>query len=195
MKQFAWIICHAVALRRLILVSSLALAAGCDDAKDMAESFGIIGGEDGPTAVWLTTRLPWSNDEPIVVRGTNGTTNCVFDDNGVAVPNVSERPCRESEFADWILDDKGWWLDPKPKVLKTLTVNPCASPSVAARVAEQIFVDIYGKKVLSERPWRVTETNGCYFICGTLTKGFVGGVAQLKLKKADGMVWVYLHGK
>ena len=181
---------------RIIFVSSLALVlAGCDDVKGKAESIGIIGGEEGPTAVWLTTRLPWSNGAPITLRGTNGTWNCVFDDNGVAVPNTSKRSKRESKFADWILDDEVWWLDPKPIVFKTLTVNPCASPSVAARVAEQIFVDIYGEKALSERPWRVTDTNGCYFICGTLPKGFLGGVAQLKLKKADGMVWVYLHGK
>ena len=193
MKLFARI--NWKALRRLILVASLALVVGCDDAKEKAESFGIIGGVDGPTAVWLTTRLPLSNGEPVILRGTKDTRNCVFDDNGVAVPNAAERLKRESKFADWILDDKVWWLDPAPKVFKTMTVNPCASPSVAARVAEQIFVDIYGKKVLSERPWRVTDTNGCYFICGTLPKGFVGGVAQLKLKKADGMVWVYLHGK
>ena len=83
---------------RLIFASSLALAAaGCDDAKEKAESIGIIGGEDGPTAVWLTTRLPWSNGEPIILRGTNGTRNCVFDDNGVAVLNASERSRHESE--------------------------------------------------------------------------------------------------
>ena len=29
-----------------------------------AESIGIIGGEDGPTATWMTTRLPWSKDCP-----------------------------------------------------------------------------------------------------------------------------------
>ena len=81
-----------------ILVSSLALAvAGCDGAKEKAESIGIIGGEDGPTAVWLTTRLPWSNGEPIMLRGTKGIRNCVFDDNGVAVPNTSKRSRHESE--------------------------------------------------------------------------------------------------
>ena len=67
---------------RIILVSSLSLATGCDGAKEKVESIGIIGGEDGPTAVWLTIRLPWSNGESIVLRGTNGTRNCVFDDNG-----------------------------------------------------------------------------------------------------------------
>ena len=125
------------ALRMGILVSSLALAAaGYDDTVKKAESIGIIGGEDGPTAVW-------------------------------------------------ILDDKVWWLDPKPIVFKTLVANPCSSPADAARMAERIFVDIYGKGVLSERPWRVTDTNGCYFVCGTLPDGFLGGVAQLKLEKAD----------
>ena len=72
---------------RIIFVSSIALVlAGCNDAAEKAESIGVIGGEDGPTAVWITTRLPWSNGEPIILRGTNGTRNCVFDDNGVAVP-------------------------------------------------------------------------------------------------------------
>ncbi|MBQ6341298.1 MAG: hypothetical protein IJI36_19340 [Kiritimatiellae bacterium] len=195
MKPFARISLSSAALRRVILVSSLALAAGCDGTVKIAESIGIIGGEDGPTAVWLTSRLPWSNGEPIMLSGTNGTKNCVFNDNGVAVPNTLERPNQESEFTDWILDDKVWWLNRKPRVFKTLVANPCSSPADAARMAEEIFVDIYGKGVLSERPWRVTDTNGCYFVRGTLPVGFLGGVAQLKLEKADGMVWIYLHGK
>ena len=85
----------------IIFASSLALAAaGCGDATEKAESIGIIGGEDGPTAVWLTTRLPWSNGEPIILRGTNGTRNCVFDDNGVAEPNTSKRPNQELKASE-----------------------------------------------------------------------------------------------
>ena len=85
--------------KRLAIVFMLvALVAGCDGAKEKAESIGIIGGEDGPTAVWLTTRLPWSNGEPIILRGTNGTRNCVFDDNGVAEPNTSKRPNQEPKW-------------------------------------------------------------------------------------------------
>lgn len=83
---------------QIILVSSLALMlAGCGDSKGKAESISIIGGEDGPTAVWLMTRLPWSHDEQIILRGTNSNRNCIFKDNGVAVPNTSERPNRESK--------------------------------------------------------------------------------------------------
>ena len=88
-------------IARIILVASLALTAtGCDDAKRKAESIGIIGGEDGPTAVWLTTHLPWGNGEPIILRGTNGTRNCVFDDNGVAVPKTSKRPAQEPKASE-----------------------------------------------------------------------------------------------
>ena len=81
------------------------------------------------------------------------------------------------------------------KVYKELSDAPCATPLSAARAVERIFVMIYGNEVVSERPWRVTETNGCYFVTGSLPKGHLRGVAQLKLRKADGRVWVYYHGK
>ena len=48
----AALVCVAVAL------------SGCSAAKKSAESYGIIGGKDGPTAIWVTTRLPWSKDCP-----------------------------------------------------------------------------------------------------------------------------------
>ena len=34
--------------------------AGCSDIQKSAESYGIIGGKDGPTATWMTTQLPWN---------------------------------------------------------------------------------------------------------------------------------------
>ena len=42
--------------------AAMVALAGCYAAKKNAESIGIIGGEDGPTAIWMTTRLPWSKD-------------------------------------------------------------------------------------------------------------------------------------
>ena len=33
---------------------------GCSDAQEIAESYGIIGRKDGPTATWMTTQLPWN---------------------------------------------------------------------------------------------------------------------------------------
>ena len=34
--------------------------AGCSDTQESAESIGIIGGDDDPTATWMTTQLPWN---------------------------------------------------------------------------------------------------------------------------------------
>ena len=34
--------------------------AGCSDIQKSAESIGIIGRDDGPTAIWMTTQLPWN---------------------------------------------------------------------------------------------------------------------------------------
>ncbi len=44
--------------------AAMVALSGCDGEKKSAESIGIIGGEDGPTATWMTTRLPWSKDCP-----------------------------------------------------------------------------------------------------------------------------------
>ena len=54
-------------MKELIMVlgcAALVALSGCDGEKKSAESIGIIGGEDGPTATWMTTRLPWSKDCP-----------------------------------------------------------------------------------------------------------------------------------
>ena len=44
--------------------AAMVALSGCDGEKKRAESIGIIGGKDGPTAIWMTTRLPWSKDCP-----------------------------------------------------------------------------------------------------------------------------------
>ena len=94
-----------------------------------------------------------------------------------------------------VCDPAASQYDHEQKIYKELSDKPCATPLSAARAAERIFVGIYGNEVVSERPWRVTEINGCYLVTGSLPKGMLGGVAQLKLQKNTGRVWVYLHGK
>ena len=66
MKPFAWIICHAVALRRLILVSSLALAAGCIlPIPHYRQHLAEISGE----VIDKTTRNPVANARITVYAG------------------------------------------------------------------------------------------------------------------------------
>lgn len=40
--------------------TAMAAIVGCSDTQKSAESIGIIGGDDGPTATWMTTQLPWN---------------------------------------------------------------------------------------------------------------------------------------
>lgn len=86
------------------------------------------------------------------------------------------------------------------KVYKTLSAEPCSTPLAAAKVAERIFIKIYGENIVKERPWRVAEKDGCYIVTGSMPQSgsgviVLGGVAQLKLQKDDGRVWVFYHGK
>ena len=51
------------AMKKLMMAIGCAVMvaiAGCSDTQESAESIGIIGGDDGPTATWMTTQLPWS---------------------------------------------------------------------------------------------------------------------------------------
>ena len=46
--------------KKMVATGCIAMAAivGCSDTQKSAESIGIIGGDDGPTAIWMTTQLP-----------------------------------------------------------------------------------------------------------------------------------------
>ena len=51
------------AMKKLMVATgctAMAAIVGCSDAQKSAESIGIIGGDDGPTATWMTTQLPWN---------------------------------------------------------------------------------------------------------------------------------------
>ena len=55
------------AMKKLMVATgctAMAAIVGCSDTQKSAESIGIIGGKDGPTATWMTMRLPWSKDCP-----------------------------------------------------------------------------------------------------------------------------------
>ena len=55
------------AMKKLMVATgctAMSAIVGCSDTQKSAESIGIIGGEDGPTATWMTTRPPWRKDCP-----------------------------------------------------------------------------------------------------------------------------------
>ena len=68
--------------------------------------------------------------------------------------------------------------------------------TVAVKIAEAIFVKIYGERVLEQKPWKVKmeRDDTVFFIEGTL-KTTKGGVAEIRLKRSNAEVISILHGK
>jgi hypothetical protein len=66
----------------------------------------------------------------------------------------------------------------------------------AIAIAEAILKPIYGaQQVESERPWHVKFLNGVWWVGGTLAKGKVGGVAEIRIAKKDARVLSVKHGE
>ncbi len=63
------------------------------------------------------------------------------------------------------------------------------------KLAEIILVEIYGERVLKQRPWIVTDNGNNFSINGTFNgKGF-GGVAYITIRKSDGKVLHCIHDR
>ena len=66
----------------------------------------------------------------------------------------------------------------------------------AIAVAEPILYKIYGKKnIIDERPYECYLIDGYWYICGTLPKGWKGGVFEIIISSKDGRTIKLIHGK
>jgi hypothetical protein len=69
----------------------------------------------------------------------------------------------------------------------------------AIKVAETILVNVYGEKVLEERPFKAKLDGETWIITGTFhcPQGSVckGGVAHIEISKKDGKVRSVIHDK
>lgn len=69
----------------------------------------------------------------------------------------------------------------------------------AIKVAEVILVNVYGEKVLEERPFKAKLEIDIWSISGTFhclqASGCKGGVAHIKISKKDGRVKSIIHDK
>lgn len=67
----------------------------------------------------------------------------------------------------------------------------------AIKIAETILIFKYGKRVIGERPWNVSEDNTTFTIIGSLPriKHYFGGVAEIVIQKSDAKVLRCTHGK
>ena len=73
------------------------------------------------------------------------------------------------------------------------------SEESAIKVAEAILVNIYGEKVLEQRPFKAKLDGDVWKITGTFhcpqAIGCKGGVARIEIKKKDGKVKSVIHDK
>ena len=83
---------------------------------------------------------------------------------------------------------------------KTQFINHAEDESVipraeAIRRAEKLFIEAYGERILSQKPWRLKEIKDIYWISGTFREEGVGGTAELQMDKFTGETIKLFHGK
>ncbi|GEM_PF-4365842 len=70
------------------------------------------------------------------------------------------------------------------------------SKDAILKLAEIYLLEIYGDKVLQQKPWIMTDNDDNYIVKGRLPPQFtLGGVAEIEIRKSDGKVVRYSHGK
>jgi hypothetical protein len=68
--------------------------------------------------------------------------------------------------------------------------------AAAIRIAITVWEPIYGKKeIASERPFHAEVRKGIWYVYGSLPAGFLGGVAEAKIRQSDGKVLHIFHGQ
>jgi hypothetical protein len=88
------------------------------------------------------------------------------------------------------------YAQPQPSFKPTEGFVPNAETAV--KVAEAVLVPVYGKKVLSERPFHATLGGDVWTVEGTLHCGAPrcnGGTAEVKISKSTGQILHMIHYK
>ena len=64
----------------------------------------------------------------------------------------------------------------------------------AIKIAEAIWLPIYGKHIYDEKPFIAKLKNDVWTVTGTLSDGMLGGVAEIDISKQDGKILRVIHG-
>jgi len=67
--------------------------------------------------------------------------------------------------------------------------------TTAIKIAEAIWLPIYGERIYKKRPYSIKLENGIWFIMGTLLPNSKGGVPYIEIQKKDGKILKVMHGK
>ena len=68
--------------------------------------------------------------------------------------------------------------------------------ATAIKIAVAVWTPMYGEEqIASEKPYRATLSNGVWFVEGSLTTNYVGGVAEAEIARDDGRILRVIHGQ
>ncbi|MES2389098.1 MAG: YbbC/YhhH family protein [Bacteroidota bacterium] len=74
--------------------------------------------------------------------------------------------------------------------------NAVPNDSTAIKIAEAIWLPVYGSRVLNKRPFKVELVEGkVWRVEGTLPAGMMGGVPFIVIQKSDCRMLKMGHGK
>ncbi len=65
----------------------------------------------------------------------------------------------------------------------------------AIKIAEAVWLPIYGKRIYDEKPFYTNLENGIWTVKGSLPKGHIGGAAEIDISKKDGKILRVMHSK
>lgn len=67
--------------------------------------------------------------------------------------------------------------------------------ATAVRIAEAVWLPIYGKRIYEKRPFVATLQGDVWVVTGTLPKDTLGGVPEAHIAKQDARVLKVIHGQ
>ena len=67
--------------------------------------------------------------------------------------------------------------------------------ATAIRIAEAIWLPIYGDTIYTEKPFKARLENRVWIVEGSLPEGHKGGVAEIEIAKDDGKILRVSHSK
>jgi len=74
-------------------------------------------------------------------------------------------------------------------------VDYVPNKETAVRIAEAIWLPIYGDKILMNKPYIATLEKGIWIVEGTLPQGTKGGVPYIEIQKSNCKILKVTHGK
>lgn len=85
----------------------------------------------------------------------------------------------------------------KPSNIKRMDVTNDLVPDdmTAMKIAEAIWLPIYGSKIYQEKPYTASLKDSIWIVEGTLPKGSDGGTAYIQIQKKDCKVLMVTHYK